>query len=216
MAIGIDTAAHFGAIIEKGKTIAVLGGGLNDIYPKENEWLFNIMIQNGGCIITEHNDNENTILSNFPQRNRIISGIADGVLIVEAEYRSGTGITAKYAKKQGKKVFCIPSNIDSKKGTGTNRLIREGATLVTEPDQVIKELYCKNSHQLDGQQQITIIPEKYKSIYEIISKKDVSADEISRNLNKNIFEINSILTVMEIEGYIEKSAGNSFKIKRRI
>ena len=214
MAIGIDTAAHFGSMLEKGKTIAVLGGGFNDIYPKENEWLFNFIIQNGGCVITEYNNQEKTRLSNFPQRNRIISGIADGILIVEAEYRSGTGITAKYAKKQGKKIFCLPSNIDSKSGIGTNRMIREGATLVTEADQVIKDLYSENKY-IQKEKQIMIIPEEYINVYEIIAKKDVTSDEISRILNRNICEINSTLTVMEIEGYIEQSSGNRFTIKRR-
>lgn len=124
MAIGIDAAAHIGAVTKKGRTIAVLGGGFNKIFPKENEWLFHKILANEGCIITEYAKDVEASKETFPIRNRIVSGLSKVVLVVEAEARSGTSITAALAKKQGRIVCCLPSNIDSKCGIGTNRLIK--------------------------------------------------------------------------------------------
>ena len=119
MAIGIDSAAHIGAKCEIGKTVAVLGGGFNNIFPEENEELFYGILEAGGCIISEYAPDVEADSENFPRRNRIVSGLSDGVLVVEARYRSGTSITARFAKHQGKKIFCVPSNIDSTTGYGT-------------------------------------------------------------------------------------------------
>ena len=214
LAKGIDSAAHFGAMCDKGKTIAVLGGGINNIYPKENEWLFKEILANGGCVITEHEDNAETVLSGFPKRNRIISGIADGVLIIEAKKRSGSAVTAKYAKQQRKKIYCIPSNLDSKNGSGTNELLREGAKFVTDPSQIVRDLYNMNEVQEYEQQSIIQVSDEYTEIYELVKEREMSKDEIARKLNKNISEVNSILTMMEIEGYVEQIAGNAFKLRK--
>lgn len=214
LAIGIDAAAHYGAMYEKGRTIAVLGGGLNDVYPKDNIWLYNEILNNNGCVITEYMDNEETLVSGFPQRNRLISGIADAVLVVEAEYRSGSKITARYAKEQGKRLYCIPSNIDSKNGIGTNELILNGAIMVTNAIQIVQDLYNYNLNKNNKyKQQIIQVSEEYRDIYSLLNKKEMSSDEISRLLNKSVSEVNSILTIMEIEGYIQKDSGNLFKIK---
>lgn len=140
LAMGIDGIAHNVAIEEQGKTIAVLGCGLNYIYPPENEWLFHKILEKGGCIISEYPTNTKPEKSHFPSRNRIISGLSDAVLVVEANYRSGSSITAKYAKKEGKVVYAIPNTIYATEGIGTNRLIREGAVLVTKPEQIIENI----------------------------------------------------------------------------
>lgn len=138
MAVGIDGIAHNVAIKEIGKTIAVLGSGFNYIYPEENEWLFHKILDNGGCIVSEYPPDTQKDSKNFPVRNRIISGLSDAVVIVEAAYRSGSSITAKYARKSRKPVFAVPNNIYAKTGVGTNRLIQEGAILLTSPEQIIK------------------------------------------------------------------------------
>lgn len=140
LAMGIDGIAHNAAIEEQGRTIAVLGCGLNYIYPPENEWLFHKILEKGGCIITEYPPNMQPEKGHFPSRNRIISGLADAVLVVEANYRSGSSITAKYAKEGGKLVYAIPNTIYATEGIGTNRLIREGAVLVTKPEQIIEDI----------------------------------------------------------------------------
>lgn len=147
MAIGIDTSAHCGAMHEIGKTIAVLGGGFKYIYPSQNIWLYNNIIDVGGCVITEYEENEETKMSNFPKRNRLISGLADAVLVIEAEHRSGSKITATYAKIQKKKVYCIPVSLDQKNSSGVNELLADGAKIVTTPRQLIEDLYGKNFYK---------------------------------------------------------------------
>lgn len=137
MAKGIDSYAHKGALIAKGKTIAVLGSGINYIYPKENEKLYNKIIEKNGLIISEYPLNEKPVPKYFPYRNRIISGISDKILITEARKKSGSIITANYALEQGKNIYAIPGNITSYKSEGTNMLIKEGAFLVTSLEDIL-------------------------------------------------------------------------------
>lgn len=226
LAKGIDAAAHYGAVTEKGSTIAVLGGGLKNIYPAENTWLFNQILQDGGCIITEYADEEETKMSNFPIRNRIISAIADAILVVEAEKKSGSKITARYAKEQGKKVYCIPINLDAKNSSGIIELINDNAKIVTNPTQIIKDLFPKavekqlnfleqEANQKSKRLNIDIIeqlniPEEQKEILLLLKDKNMTSEEIALKLNKNIAEINSILTLMEIEEIIKQIEGNRF------
>ena len=101
----------------------------------------------GGCVITEYEENEETKMSNFPKRNRLISGLADAVLVIEAEHRSGSKITATYAKIQKKKVYCIPVSLDQKNSSGINELLADGAKIVTTPRQLIEDLYGKNFYK---------------------------------------------------------------------
>lgn len=124
LAKGIDTSAHIGA---KGKTIAVLGSGLDVIYPKENIKLAKEIVSRGGLIISEYGLGTKPEKMHFPSRNRIISGIANKVIVVEAGERSGSLITAEFALEQGKDVYAVPGNITSKQSVGTNNLIKEGA-----------------------------------------------------------------------------------------
>lgn len=139
MARGIDSAAHTGCIIGNGKTIAVLGSGFNHIYPKENKSLFNEILENGGAVITEYEPNTMPNAENFPRRNRIISGLSKGVVVVEARERSGSLITAELALNEGKEVFAVPGNINSNLSKGTNELIKDGAKLVTNIFDIIEE-----------------------------------------------------------------------------
>ena len=131
MARGIDTYSHKGVIAVHGKTIAVLGCGLDIIYPEENLNLYKEILKTGGAIVTEYPLGTKPEKYNFPIRNRIISGLSDGVLVVEAKKRSGTMITVDYALEQGKDVYAIPGNITSINSYGTNELIKEGAIPVT-------------------------------------------------------------------------------------
>lgn len=234
MAIGIDAASHIASINQIGKTIAVLGSGLNNIYPEENEWLFHKILENGGCIITEYEPNIEPDSKNFPKRNRIVSGLSDAILVVEAEYRSGTSITAKLAKEEGKTIYCIPSNLDSAVGIGTNKLIKQGAILVTNPSEIIENLEkikidkLKNSNKkfiseesiklnqndfVKNNKKMQDIDEKYISIYKIISEGPIHINDICKKENKNISQISPILTMLELQGYIEQITSNQFKIK---
>lgn len=202
MAIGIDTAAHEGAIREKGSTIAVLGCGFNKIYPKENIDLFNDILKKGGCIISEYSPNTEANLSTFPKRNRIISGLSEGILVVEAMHRSGSLITAKYAKEQNKKIFCIPGNIDIKTSVGTNRLIQNGAKLVTTPRNILEELEDKIKEKR--------IEEEYQEIYNYLTDIPMNINVLAKKCNISISELNQKLLIMEIKGYAKAMLGNEY------
>lgn len=127
LAKGIDSYSHIGALQANGNTIAVVGGGLDIIYPKENEQLAKKIIESGGLIISEYKIGTKPKKEFFPARNRIISGISNTILVVEAKERSGALITAEYGLEQGKDVFAVPGNINSINSIGTNKLIQEGA-----------------------------------------------------------------------------------------
>jgi len=140
LAKGIDSFAHIGALNSKGKTIAVLGSGLDNIYPKENIKLVESIIKNEGLIISEYPLGTKPLKYHFPARNRIISGLSDGILVIEATKNSGTNITVDFALEQGKDVFVIPGNIYSKTSDGTNFMISEGAIPVTSYKDILKML----------------------------------------------------------------------------
>ncbi len=140
LARGIDTYSHIGAIMAKQKTIAILGSGLDKIYPAENKKICAEIIKYGGAIITEFPLGTKPEKINFPIRNRIISGLSDGILVIEAKERSGTLITVEYGLDQGKDIFVIPGNITSKFSNGTNKLIKEGAKLVTSIEEILEEI----------------------------------------------------------------------------
>ena len=145
LAKGIDTFAHIGAIYAKGKTIAVLGNGIDTIYPKENKIIAEKIIEYGGCIISEYPIGAKMNRLNFPARNRIISGISSGVVVVEAGERSGSQITVDFALEQGKDVFAVPGPITMDTSVGTNQLIKEGAIPVTNYMEIINHLKYINS-----------------------------------------------------------------------
>ena len=144
LARGIDTYAHIGnlgAMIHNsndicGKTIAVVGNGIDIIYPKENKYLEEKIIKSGGCIISEYPLGTKAEKFNFPARNRIISGLSKGVLVIEARVKSGTLITIDFALQQGRDVYVVPGNINSVNSVGTNDLIKQGAKLVTRVEEI--------------------------------------------------------------------------------
>lgn len=213
MAKGIDTAAHVGALKAGGKTIAVLGGGFNHIFPKENEKLFNSIIENNGAVVSEYMENTKPCSNGFIQRNRIVSGLSMGVLIIEAKHRSGTAITANFARVQGRKLFCIPHSLEQKEGIGTNRQIKNGAKLVTTPEEIIDELNIKiEQNKKVEEKQIAIInvPEEYLSVYKYITDKPINIDELCKKTKLEISKVNYMLTMMELEGYIEQLPGKNF------
>ena len=138
MAKGIDTIAHEETINAKCKTIAVLGSGFHNIFPKENSALYKKILEKDGLIISEYAPEIQAQSKQFLERNRIISGLSIGVLVIEAGYRSGTSVTAKIAKKQNRKVFVLPHEINDKYGIGTNKLIQKGAILVTSTKDIVE------------------------------------------------------------------------------
>src|SRR3990167_9491581 len=139
MAKGIDTAAHKGALKAKGRTIAVMGSGHNVIYPPENKKLYEEVAKTG-AVVTEYEDDIEPLPGNFPQRNRIISGLSLGVVVVEAAKNSGALITANLAAEQGRTVFAVPGKVSSLTSAGTNELIKDGARLIQSVDDIMEEL----------------------------------------------------------------------------
>lgn len=215
MAKGIDTAAHIGALKAGGKTVAVLGGGFNHIFPKENKKLFLSIIENGGGVVCEYGENTKPEAKRFIQRNRIVSGLSMGVLIIEAKHRSGTSITASFAKSQGKNIFCIPHSLEQKEGIGTNKQIKNGAKLVTTPQEIIEHLNIKTEKVKENKQikiDIINIPEEYMPIYKYISVQPINIDELCKKTKLEISKVNYILTMLELEGFIEQLPGKFFVI----
>ena len=211
MAKGIDSNAHLGAIEANGKTIAVLGSGFNHIYP--NKMVYEEILKSGGTVITEYSEDTEVSPQGFRDRNRIVAGLSLGTLVIEAKQKSGTGITANYVKRYKRKLFCIPHSIEDEAGIGTNRLLKKGAILVTEVKDILK--YFENIYDEDIKEKFIIeVPEKYRKIYKEIEKQELTAEEISKKVKMNISEVNTILTIMELEDYIQSLPGNYFKIKR--
>ena len=226
LATGIDTCAHIGCLKEGGKTIAVLGSGFNYIFPEENISLANEIIEKGGAVISEYSPETKKKSDYFRNRNRIVSGLSEGVLVVEAKNRSGTSITAKFAKEQEKEIFCIPVGLDNKCGLGTNKLIQGGAKLVIHPYEIItntkikntknqiieKEIceYKKRFEELEKKENINI-KEEYRIVYEILGKNPININEICKRTNKEISEVSFILTMLELDGYVEELYGKEFK-----
>lgn len=206
LANGIDAIAHTYSKSEKGKTIAVIGSGFNNIYPKENILLYKEILEEGGCVISECEPNQKADLSKFPLRNRIISGIALGVLLIEARYRSGSTVTARYAFEQRKNVFCIPHNLDSKTGYGPNEYIKYGAKLVTNYEDILEE------YNLFNKEEKIKVDNKYLQIYKCINEIPHSINEISRLSGKTIAEVNEALFMLEMDGMIKSLPGSEYAI----
>ena len=140
LARGIDIYSHLGAVKANSPTISVLGSGFEHIYPSEHKNYCKQILQTGGAIITEYEPKTKPNKMNFPARNRLISGLSNGVLVIEAKQKSGTLITVDYALDQGKDVFVIPGNITSNQSYGTNDLLKQGAKLVTNVEDILEEM----------------------------------------------------------------------------
>ncbi len=139
LARGIDSIAHKSTLMAKGKTIAIIGSGIDNIYPPENKKLVDEIVKNGGAVVSEYVIGTKAEKMNFPARNRIISALSDGVIVIEAKKKSGTMITVDFALDNGKEVFAVPGNITSINSEGTNELIKQGAKLITNAEEILEE-----------------------------------------------------------------------------
>lgn len=205
MALGIDSAAHRGAIKAGGRTIAVFACGLNYIYPRSGLSLAKEIIKNG-AIISEYPLGIEAVPRNFPARNRIISGMVKGVLIVEANKKSGSLITADFALEQGRDVFAVPGNINSPSSKGTNELIKNGAKLVDSISDIMEEYYgyfdinnvCTREAILD---------ETETEIINLLKISGKSLDDIIETISIEPSKILSAMTLLEIRGIIKQING---------
>ena len=213
MALGIDSIAHKAAIKFPSSTIAVLGSGFNHIYPSENSKLFTEIIEKGGCIISEYPPEAEVDMKNFPFRNRIISALSMGILVVEANYRSGSTITARYGFEQNKPVFCLPRNIGISHGIGTNKLIQQGAMLVTNPQDILEVLQIKpasGSVKNIVETVENLPPESLQNVYNSILYTPIHISQILDKTKLNISILNQQLFMLELEGFIKSLPGNYY------
>jgi DNA processing protein len=219
MARGIDTAAHEGALMGKGRTIAVLGSGLEQIYPAENRELFQKIIENG-AVISEFALSALPEAHHFPQRNRVISGMSLGTLVVEATRKSGSLITARLAAEQNREVFAIPGSIHSFKSAGTHILIKQGAKLVEHVQDILDELNLQNrlSHRSgkSGGAEVRALPplsEAEALVFNALSPYPAHSDELVRRLSLTSGKLMAILLQLEVKGLVQQTSGNYFSVK---
>lgn len=211
MAIGTDTAAHEGTILNNGKTIAVMGTGFNHIYPKENIDLFHKILDNNGLIITEYEDNVEKLPENFPKRNRILAGLSECTLVIEASIMSGTSITVRYAKKYNKPIFALPGRIDNKYSLGTNRLIQNGtAKMILSSSDIVNGIPTFKNMTKKIVLSNNIIKEEYRKIYKYLNDEPKSIDEIANLTNNSARSILNILSLMELDDLVISVPGGGY------
>lgn len=215
LARGIDTYAHQAAIEKKGRTIAVLGGGLAHLYPPENESLA-LQIRNQGAVISESSMSARPDKTSFPLRNRIISGLSLGVVVIEADEQSGALITARWALDQGREVFAVPGNITSPYSRGSNGLIKDGAKLVENASDVIEEIEClkriikekkKKVQNPSVQSPLTAAEEK---ILHILSSGPVNIEALCTELQMHVYKLSPVLLQLEMKELIRETSGKNY------
>ncbi|HEX7416272.1 MAG TPA: DNA-processing protein DprA [Smithellaceae bacterium] len=225
MARGLDSAAHRGALTAHGRTIAVLGSGLDVIYPPENKKLYADIIQNG-AVISEFPLGTPPRSANFPARNRIISGMSYGVVIVEAGEKSGSLITARLALEQGREVFAVPGSIDAAGSRGTNKLIKQGAKLIENVDDILEEILPQlenikslklssasnqKKNAVKKNEKINVIE---KQIIDFISVEQIHVDELISSTGLSSADILSAMTTLELKGIVQQHPGKFFSLKQ--
>lgn len=208
LALGIDAAAHEGALASNAKTIAVLGTPLNHLYPKQNERLAQDILKRGGAIISEYQLNQEYYPGNFLIRNRIISGLSNAILIIEAPEKSGALATAKFALEQNREIFVIPGNIGSKNYKGSNELIKSGATPVTEIEDILN--YFKIPIKSMEEKQDDGLSESEKIIIQALENSQSTPEQILENTKINLLELNKNLAMLAIKGIIKESNGKYY------
>lgn len=216
LAIGIDTIAHKTAIKTKLKTITFPGSGLLEkaLHPKANLRLYKEILHNGGCAVSEFEPDFKATRFSFPLRNRLMVGVSNAVLIIEAEEKSGTLITARLAMEEGRDVLVVPGNIFSPNSKGTNELIRQGATPITSKEELLLALGfdTEDPEKIKKKQQKLYeeLSDKEKKLLDIL-REPTPKDELERALGLKTQEFNTLLTLMEIKKLIKEEVG---KIRR--
>jgi DNA protecting protein DprA len=206
LARGIDTCAHKGALEGGGRTLAVLGSGIDLIYPWENNGLAEEITRHG-AIVSEFFLGTQPEAINFPPRNRIISGLSLGTVIVEASFRSGSLITARMALEQGREVFAVPGNVDSPWSKGTNRLIKEGAKLIMDPEDIIEEVLPQYKAPITPRQEKPpetngLTPEGQK-IFDLLDSNPLHIDHLIQHSGLQPNLVSSLLLELELKGLVK-------------
>lgn len=214
LAMGIDGASHKGALAANGITIGVAGTGLHHVYPRQHHALINNILEKNGAVVSEFPLGLGPLPANFPRRNRIISGLSLGVLVVEAALKSGSLITARQALEQGREVFAVPGSIHNQMANGCHYLIRQGAKLVETVDDIFEELgrfkkaeYQKNPAAPDP------LPPDHQTLLSQIDHEITPLDVILCRSRLTAGEVSSILLILELKGYIQSIPGGYVRIQ---
>ena len=210
LARGIDGVAHRAALEADGRTIAVMGCGIDKVYPPEHHDLAHAIAEGRGAIVTDFPLGTEPSSVNFPARNRLISGLSLGVLVVEAGERSGALITARFALEQDREVFAVPGNINSPVSVGTNRLIQQGAKLVTGIEDILEELNLRMATEQAAAQ--TVLPDSAEeaALLSQLSSQPLHVDELGRLTGLPSYLISSTLTLMELKGMVQQVGGMNY------
>lgn len=214
LAKGIDTYAHQAALENNGRTIAVLGNGIDrkSFYPSSNYKLSEKIAQNG-AVITEYSEGTRGTQFTFPERNRIISGLSLGVLVIEAPLKSGALITANWALEQNKEVFAIPGSIYKENSQGTNRLIKMGAKLVTNIEDILEELNLSHLKHFSDENKIKPANKQEEIVISFLSAQPIHIDQIIKKSGLETNVVNSTLTILELKGVIRNLGRGNYVLK---
>lgn len=212
LAMGIDGIAHKTCLKKGGKTIAVLPSGLNNIYPSQHRELAREIIDNGGTIISEYENNIKADSKKFLERNRIVAGLGIGTLVVEGGARSGTSVTAKYTIDAEKPVFCIPSSLENIKGKVTNELIQKGSKLVTNIEDIINYYPELKFHkrEVESKDILLDIPIELRTVYKTINDIPQDVNEIANKTGISISDVNYKIMLLQLDDKIKELPGKRF------
>jgi DNA processing protein len=209
LARGVDGLAHDTAMKAGGRTVAVLGCGVDIIYPPEHRGLVEKM-EHQGAIISDYAPATKPDASNFPPRNRIISGLSLGVVVVEAGEESGALITATFAAEQGREVFAVPGNIHAPQSKGTNRLIRDGATPMLRPEDILEALQLTRAPQQQQARLLLPADEVEAALLRVLAIEPLHVDEICRKCGLSVDKVSAALVMMELKGMVRGMGGMSY------
>lgn len=221
MARGVDSYAHRGALTAGGRTVAVLGCGPDIVYPPENGEIMEKIVDSG-AVISEYLPGTSPLPQNFPARNRIISGMSYGVVIIEANEKSGSLITANFALEQGREVFAVPGNVTSNNSKGTNKLIKDGAKMVTDVEDILEELKFFEIHinndsintvkKAEPDSRYINLSAEEKKIVKCLEYEPLHIDLLEAKSGLSMCEINAILVMLELQGVVKQLPGKVFQL----
>jgi len=202
---GVDTLAHKVCLETGGRTVAVLGSGLDELTPVENDKLYSRLLAENSLVVSEYEKNEQARLWTFPQRNRIVAGMSRGVLVVEGGLKSGSLITARLGFQQKKKVMAVPGNIDSGMSKGTNWLIRNGAVLVSSVEEILAELGEEKAEVKVKQMQL--LSREERRVVDVLQREEMEVDELARAMMIDVPQLGRLLSELSLRGVVEEFNG---------
>ena len=211
MARGVDAAAHRGALESGGRTIGVLGCGVDLVYPAVNRRLYSDMAEKG-ALVSEFPMGTSPLAENFPRRNRIISGMSRGILVVEASESSGSLITARCALDQGREVFAVPGNINTLSSRGTNSLIKEGAKLVQGVEDILEQLPLRGTGGPDSKARSFTLSPQEAALYTLLAESPLHIDDLTVRCDLPVATVSALLLGMELKGAVMQMPGKIFSL----